>query len=128
MYINGQPERHPLKDRDAEFRDLTSKTLQECRKKRGKERAKVAEEVGISLALLNAYCSNALNVQDKNTTGMVSKTRRARFPAALIPAFSKATGSDALQLFVLDDHQRFLLELGEEAFRLISKAARRKQP
>jgi hypothetical protein len=118
------PDTQQSADLDSEARNLISKILHNC----GRKRAEVAREMGISITLLDAYCSTSMRCADKNRKGEKANVRRVKFPAALIPAFSRATGSDALQVFVLSKRQRRLLELGELADRLVSKARRRKQP
>lgn len=81
----------------------------------------------ISLAKLNSWCSTAIEIIGNNRKGERIEARRPRFPAAQLLLFCQATGNDELRLFFLSERQRHLLELGEQAERLVLTASRKRK-
>jgi len=111
-----------LDDADVALRQLISGILRRC----GKKRPEVAKRMGVSLARLNSWCSTAVEIREKDYGQSKVEARRPRFPAALIPLFCEAAGSDELRLFFLSDRQRHLLKLGEDAERHAEKLERQR--
>jgi hypothetical protein len=90
-------------------------TIRACRKSREEIAEELSARTGqrVTVAMLNDYSAES--------------KKPARFPACFLQAFSEIVGSDALQLFVLSDRQRHLLELGEQAERLVLTASRKRK-
>lgn len=82
--------------------------------------------MGVSLARLNSWCSTATEIRQKDYGQSTVEARRPRFPAALIPFFCEAVGSDEFRLFFLSERQRRLLKLGEEAEQHAEKLKRQR--
>lgn len=115
---------HTPDEVDTKLRERVSEILRSCAKRR--PRPEIAKRMGVSLALLNAWCSTAPARRDKKSGGTVYG-RKARLAAALVPLFCDATGDDDLRMFFLSAHQKHLLKLGEQAEQLVSAASRKKK-
>lgn len=97
-------------------RDLIREALKNC----GKEREQVAGQLGISCALLNAYCTPSFQGQEKN--GGLTPRRRAKFPVSLLAKFFRVTADYRLLLAVMDERTRRLLGVPEIFAVLVRRA------
>lgn len=73
----------------------------------GKKRDAIAAEMSEGLG------RDVTGSMIRDFTRGASKNRNVRFPAAWVPAFCNATGSDALLRFLLSPEMTAALELGE---------------
>ncbi len=101
---------------DQAIRELAAQVMSRS----GKSRAQIADEMTQLLGL-------TINVN--MLYGYTAPNRHsARFPAAFVPAFCKATDDDSLLRFLLGGRLCTLLELGERAFDALQHAPQRRTP
>ncbi len=97
---------------DSKLRKLLSKLIKQSAKKR----CQIAEEMSTF---------SGLRISERMLNDWTSEYHKsARFPAALIVPFCQAIGNDELQRYLVGERLRELIDLGEEAERLLKRLRR----
>jgi hypothetical protein len=101
-------------DIDTKFRSLLDAVLMRCRKMRGKDRRQVARELAEILGRLDSPLKRVVTESMLNEfTRSIQPGRESHFPAAWLRSFCEVTADDELARFVLPEHLRGALALGE---------------